>query len=134
MHNDSLILANVIRRKAEQTPDLDVLTFVHVDADQQLRDCTRSYRQLWENGQRIASGLDDEGMAQGDAFALIMFNHPEFVEAMVGSSIANTVFVPIDARACGDKLQYLLGFEGCKNYDGSWTEYGSMIGVPIEKP
>ncbi|MED5607888.1 AMP-binding protein [Pseudomonas sp. JH-2] len=114
MHNDSLILANVIRRKAEQSPDLDVLTFVHVDADQQLRDCTRSYRQLWENGQRIASGLDDEGMAQGDAFALIMFNHPEFVEAMVGSSIANTVFVPIDARACGDKLQYLLGFSACR--------------------
>ena len=30
-------------------------------------------------------------------------------------------------------LQYLLGVEGCKNYDGSWTEYGSMVGVPIEK-
>ncbi|MDT4800813.1 Long-chain-fatty-acid--CoA ligase [compost metagenome] len=113
-NNASLILANVIRRKVEETPDLDVLTFVHVDADQQLRDCTRSYRQLWENGQRIAAGLDDEGMAQGEAFALIMFNHPEFVEAMVGSSIANTVFVPIDARASGDKLQYLLSFSGCR--------------------
>lgn len=114
MHNDSLILAHVIQRKANETPDLDVLTFVHVDADQQLRDCTRSYRQLWENGQRIASGLDDEWMKQGDAFALIMFNHPEFVEAMVGSSIANTVFVPIDARASGDKLQYLLDFSACR--------------------
>ena len=30
-------------------------------------------------------------------------------------------------------LKYLLGYEGCKNYDGSWTEYGSMVGVPIEK-
>ena len=30
-------------------------------------------------------------------------------------------------------LAYLLGVEGCKNYDGSWTEYGSMVGVPIEK-
>lgn len=109
-HDASLILANVIRRKAEETPDLDVLTFVHVDADQQLCECRRSYRELWENGQRIASGLDDEWMKEGDAFALIMFNHPEFVEAMVGSSIANTVFVPIDARACGDKLQYLLNF------------------------
>lgn len=114
MHNDSLILAHVIQRKARETPDLDVLTFVHVDADQQLRDCTRSYRQLWENGQRIASGLDDEWMSQGDAFALVMFNHPEFVEAMVGSSIANTVFVPIDARASGDKLQYLLDFSGSR--------------------
>lgn len=110
----SPILANVIRRKVEQTPDLDVLTFVHVDAGQQLRDCTRTYRQLWENGQRIASGLDDEGMQQGEAFALIMFNHPEFVEAMVGSSIANTIFVPIDARASGERLQYLLAFSGCR--------------------
>lgn len=114
MPNNSLILAHVIQRKANETPDLDVLTFVHVDTDQQLRDCTRSYRQLWENGQRIASGLDDEWMKQGDAFALIMFNHPEFVEAMVGSSIANTVFVPIDARSSGDKLQYLLDFSACR--------------------
>ena len=31
-------------------------------------------------------------------------------------------------------LKYLLGYENVKNYDGSWTEYGSMVGVPIEKP
>ncbi|TVQ62962.1 MAG: sulfurtransferase [Phycisphaerales bacterium] len=30
-------------------------------------------------------------------------------------------------------LKYLLGIEKVKNYDGSWTEYGSMVGVPIEK-
>ncbi len=30
-------------------------------------------------------------------------------------------------------LHYLLGFKDCKNYDGSWTEYGSMVNVPIEK-
>jgi len=30
-------------------------------------------------------------------------------------------------------LKYLLGYEGGKNYDGSWTEYGSVVGVPIEK-
>jgi thiosulfate/3-mercaptopyruvate sulfurtransferase len=30
-------------------------------------------------------------------------------------------------------LKYLLGVQNVKNYDGSWTEYGSMIGVPIEK-
>jgi thiosulfate/3-mercaptopyruvate sulfurtransferase len=30
-------------------------------------------------------------------------------------------------------LHELLGHENVKNYDGSWTEYGSLVGVPIEK-
>ena len=31
-------------------------------------------------------------------------------------------------------LKYLLGYSQVRNYDGSWTEWGSSIGVPIEKP
>jgi thiosulfate/3-mercaptopyruvate sulfurtransferase len=30
-------------------------------------------------------------------------------------------------------LHYLLGYPTVRNYDGSWTEWGSLIGVPIEK-
>ena len=30
-------------------------------------------------------------------------------------------------------LKHILGYDDVKNYDGSWTEYGSMVGVPIEK-
>lgn len=30
-------------------------------------------------------------------------------------------------------LSELLGLDKVKNYDGSWTEYGSLVGVPIEK-
>jgi thiosulfate/3-mercaptopyruvate sulfurtransferase len=30
-------------------------------------------------------------------------------------------------------LRELLGHQNVKNYDGSWTEYGSLIGVPIAK-
>ncbi|WP_378736818.1 sulfurtransferase [Nocardia brasiliensis] len=29
-------------------------------------------------------------------------------------------------------LQELLGHSNVKNYDGSWTEYGSLVGAPIE--
>jgi len=30
-------------------------------------------------------------------------------------------------------LKYLLGYDNARNYDGSWTEWGSIIGAPIER-
>jgi thiosulfate/3-mercaptopyruvate sulfurtransferase len=30
-------------------------------------------------------------------------------------------------------LNELLGYPHVRNYDGSWTEYGSLVGVPIER-
>jgi thiosulfate/3-mercaptopyruvate sulfurtransferase len=39
----------------------------------------------------------------------------------IGERSAHTWFV----------LHELLGIENVKNYDGSWTEYGSLVGVPI---
>jgi thiosulfate/3-mercaptopyruvate sulfurtransferase len=30
-------------------------------------------------------------------------------------------------------LKYLLGYPNVKNYDGSWTEWGNLVGAPVEK-
>lgn len=109
-----LILANLIRQKKDLLPDLDVLTFVSVEQDGRYTDEVRTYQQLWDNGHRCAAGLLQEQMQVGDAFALITLNHPEFVDTMVGSSIAGTIFVPIDPRTKGQKLSYMLNHAGCK--------------------
>lgn len=50
--------------------------------------------------------------------------HPVIAYCRIGERSAHTWFV----------LRYLLGFENVRNYDGSWTEWGSAVGVPIELP
>ena len=30
-------------------------------------------------------------------------------------------------------LKYLLGYEAVSNYDGSWTEWGNLVGAPVER-
>jgi thiosulfate/3-mercaptopyruvate sulfurtransferase len=41
----------------------------------------------------------------------------------IGERSAHTWFV----------LTQLLGYDNVENYDGSWTEYGSLVGVPVER-
>ena len=31
-------------------------------------------------------------------------------------------------------MKYLLGVQNVKNYDGSWTEWGNLVGAAVEKP
>jgi thiosulfate/3-mercaptopyruvate sulfurtransferase len=48
---------------------------------------------------------------------------PTIAYCRIGERSSHTWFV----------LTYLLGLKGVRNYDGSWTEYGNVIGLPIEK-
>ena len=110
-----LRLSDLIEIRAEQQPDRDVLTFEHLSLDGgKTADEVRTYAQLRDNAHRIAAYLRTQGMQKGDRFAIMMRNHPEFVEAMIAASLTGTVFVPIDPRTQGDKLAFMLRHAGCR--------------------
>lgn len=110
-----LRLSDLIEIRAEQQPDRDVLTFEHYSLDGgKTADEVRTYAMLRDNAHRLAGYLLARGMQKGDRFAIMMRNHPEFVEAMIAASLTGTVFVPIDPRTQGDKLAFMLRHAGCR--------------------
>jgi crotonobetaine/carnitine-CoA ligase len=109
------VLGDLIRIRAEQKPDLDVLTFEHLSLDGgATRDEVRTYAALATHANAIASALVERGLEPGERFGLMMRNHPEFVEAMAAASIAGCTFVPIDPRTKGEKLAFVLRDAGCR--------------------
>jgi thiosulfate/3-mercaptopyruvate sulfurtransferase len=65
---------------------------------------------------------DDDLRALYQGQAGLDFSKDTIAYCRIGERSAHTWFV----------LHELLGQPHVKNYDGSWTEYGSLVGVPIE--
>ncbi len=107
---DETILAGLVAARAEQKPDLDVLTFERGAGPPEVR----TYADLLRNGSRIAAALVGHGLERGGRFGLMMRNHPEFVETMIAASLTSCVFVPIDPRTRGEKLVHFLRHSGCR--------------------
>jgi thiosulfate/3-mercaptopyruvate sulfurtransferase len=72
---------------------------------------------------------NDDGTFKSDDDLTAIYAHagldgsaPTIAYCRIGERSSHTWFV----------LRELLGHPDVKNYDGSWTEYGSLVGVPIE--
>jgi thiosulfate/3-mercaptopyruvate sulfurtransferase len=68
----------------------------------------------FKTDEQLAALYDEQGY--DDSLATIAY-------CRIGERSSHTWFV----------LRELLGKPDVKNYDGSWVEYGSLVGVPIEK-
>jgi thiosulfate/3-mercaptopyruvate sulfurtransferase len=76
-----------------------------------------------------AKAVNDDGTfkSAADLRALytsagVDFSKPTIAYCRIGERSSHTWFV----------LKYLLGCSNVKNYDGSWTEWGNLVGAPIE--
>jgi thiosulfate/3-mercaptopyruvate sulfurtransferase len=77
-----------------------------------------------------ASAAADDGSFKTDAELTALYGGvgvtPEtdvIAYCRIGERSSHTWFV----------LHELLGYPRVRNYDGSWTEYGSLVGVPVER-
>ncbi len=123
-----------LHRALERGCDGEMLTFVDIDRRGEFVRQGRTYAQLLTNGHRVAAALREAGLTAGDRFALLMPNDPEFVDAMIGSEIASTVFVPIDPRTKGDLLAYMLAFIGCRGVIVSRSALNALLEILDRTP
>jgi acyl-CoA synthetase (AMP-forming)/AMP-acid ligase II len=104
------VFARLVARRAEDEPDRLAVVFEGGDTPaERVRN-----RDLARHGNQLAWELRRAGLRSGDKVAVMLRNHPEFVYAMVADSKLGIVTVPIDPRARGDRLRYLLTFAGCQ--------------------
>jgi thiosulfate/3-mercaptopyruvate sulfurtransferase len=76
------------------------------------------HRRFTDHQRRVAGLLIETGLRAG-----VPLGRDTIVYCRNGERSAHTWFV----------LHELLGLPNVKNYDGSWAEYGSLVGVPIAK-
>ena len=102
---NNFILADFFLGRAESKPDFDIVTFTTFDDRE---DEIRNYGQIWENSQKLSAAMKAKGLGSMDSFAIMLRNHPEFIEGMVAASTLGAAFVPIDPRTKGLKLAFTL--------------------------
>ena len=77
-----------------------------------------------------SKAANDDGTFKSDADLAELYK-----EAGLDTSKQTIAYCRIGERSSHTwfALHELLGEKDVKNYDGSWTEYGSLVGVPVEK-
>jgi fatty-acyl-CoA synthase len=84
---------------ARRYPDKPALVFF---------DCTLSYRELYEQAERVAAHLQAHGVKTGDRVMLLMQNSPQWVVACYAIARANAVLVPVNPMNRAEELKHTI--------------------------
>jgi len=99
-------LVEMLRRSVDATPDAEAL--VELDGQR------LTYRELWDRAARVAGGLREAGLGDGDRVAVRHGNTLEWVLAFFGTQLAGGVVVPVNTRFAEPEVDYVIGDSGAK--------------------
>jgi acyl-CoA synthetase (AMP-forming)/AMP-acid ligase II len=95
MYNFATVLDhNAARRPDEPAISFGNRTITHGELDQRVN--------------ALAAGLADLGIGQGDVVALLLYNHPEFIETVFAVNRLGAAFLPLNYRLSASEWQYIL--------------------------
>lgn len=92
---------SIFKKAMEKYPDKPAII---------MEDKTRTYREIYEHGRKIAGHLERSGIKKGDPVAIISNNHADYVETVLGCVMAGTIVVKLNWRFAAPELHYLLFF------------------------
>src|SRR4051812_31371207 len=98
-----LILPELLARSAARVPERIALVF---------GEDRRTYRELSERTDRLASALAARGVGHGDRVALLLHNGIEIVEAFFGCQKAGACPVPVNYRLVDAEVRLILEDSG----------------------
>lgn len=100
----------LLKARAENRGDHPFLVFVPFDG----APVTWTYAAFHEEVQKIAAGLADRGVSEGDFVLLHMGNCPEFLLTWHACSRLGAVVVTTNIRSAADELSYYIGHCGAR--------------------
>ncbi len=123
-------LSNILIAKNNESPDKEIFVFEYGE----LGDERITYAMLHNNAFKIAGELRRIGIGPGDCFGIMMRNYPEFVYLLSAASIVGATAVPVDPRASGERLKYMLGFPEVKAVFTTEDIIKNITGIRQELP
>jgi crotonobetaine/carnitine-CoA ligase len=103
-HLNQAIASHLVEIKAEEIPEREVYVIERAEHGEDVL----TYQSMYENSNKLARLLMDQGVTKGDTFAVFMRNYPEFIYGLLAGTTLGAIMVPIDPRSKGDKLKFLL--------------------------
>ena len=77
-------------------------------------DVSISYGEMKARSHLAAAVLAEAGVGPGDAVALMCFNTPEFLDALLGAWRLSAIVVPVNHKLQAPELEYILRHSGAK--------------------